>query len=62
MLGATLPATQPSAWAITEGKEPAAAGGVTEAWIEFETALLTTLYELKGHEEPAKGSRREARA
>ena len=79
MLGATLAATQPSAWTITEGEEPAAAGGVTEAWIEFETAvgrgrgqlrlrdgddgarawtLLTTLYELKGYEEPAKGSRR----
>ena len=89
MLGATLPTAQPSAWTITAGEEPAAAGGVTEAWIEFETAvgrgrghlrlrdgdgdgdssgsggggarawtLLTTLYELKGHEEPAKGSRR----
>ena len=52
---------------------PAEADGVTEAWVEFETAvgrgrapaarptarawtLLTTLYELKGHEEP-KGDR-----
>ena len=61
---------KPTGWHTTE--EPAEAGGVTEAWIEFETAvgrgkghlrlrgrrrakawtLLTTLYELKGHEEP----------
>jgi putative flavoprotein involved in K+ transport len=86
MLGATLSATQPSGWTITAGEEPTAADGVTEAWIEFETAvgrgrgqlrlrdgdaggdgdgdgaqawtLLTTLYELKGHEEPVKGNRR----
>jgi putative flavoprotein involved in K+ transport len=66
MLEATLPAVRPSGWRLTE--EPAEAGGVTEAWIEFETAagrgqgllrlrdgqawtLLTSLYELKGHEE-----------
>ncbi len=78
MLTATLPTTQPSNWRITEGEEPTSADGVTEAWIEFETAvgrgkgqlrlqgegeaakgwtLLTTLYELKGHEEP-KGATR----
>ena len=60
---------QPSGWKITGGEEPAEAGGITEAWIDFETAagrgrghlrlrdgrcwtLLTTLYELKGYEEP----------
>jgi putative flavoprotein involved in K+ transport len=67
LLEHTLAATRPTAWRTTE--EPAAAEGVTEAWLEFETAvgrgrghlrlrdgkawtLLTTLYELKGHEEP----------
>jgi putative flavoprotein involved in K+ transport len=78
MLTATLPTTQPTDWRIAEGEEPTSADGVTEAWIEFETAvgrgkgqlrlqgdgdaakgwtLLTTLYELKGHEEP-KGQTR----
>ena len=69
MLAANLDRVQPTGWQITEGEEPAAADGVTEAWIEFETAvgrgrghlrlrdglawtLLTTLYELKGYEEP----------
>src|SRR5918993_4343755 len=68
LLRGTLDSTDPSGWRTTE--EPTEAGGVTEAWIEFETAvgrgkghlrlrdgrawtLLTTLYELKGHEEPA---------
>ena len=67
LLRGTLDSTDPSGWRTTE--EPTEAGGVTEAWIEFETAvgrgkghlrlrdgkawtLLTTLYELKGHEEP----------
>ena len=67
LLDATLESTSPTGFTVTE---PATeAGGVTEAWIEFETAvgrgrghlrlkdegawtLLTTLYELKGHEEP----------
>ena len=74
MLGATLSRVQPGGWKITDGGEPAEAGGVTEAWIDFETSvgrgkgqlrlrdglcwtLLTTLYELKGYEEP-KGPRR----
>ncbi len=74
MLEATLGTTEPSGWKIADGEEPTAGGGVTEAWIEFETAvgrgrgqlrlkdgaawtLLTTLYELKGYEEP-KGSNR----
>ena len=68
MLGETLPGVQPGHWKITDGEEPAEAGGVVESWIDFETAagrgwghlrlrdgrcwtLLTTLYELKGHEE-----------
>ena len=38
MLDATLPSVQPGGWAITSGEEPASAGGVTEAWIDFETA------------------------
>src|SRR6185312_741700 len=74
MLSATLSQVQPSGWKVTDGEEPASLGGVTEAWIEFETAigrgkgqlrlkgdgddarawtLLTTMYELRGHEEPA---------
>jgi putative flavoprotein involved in K+ transport len=74
MLDATLSRVQPGGWQITDGEQPAGAGGVTEAWIDFETSvgrgkgqlrlrdgqcwtLLTTLYELKGHEEP-KGPRR----
>ena len=78
LLRGTLATTKPTGWHTTE--EPAEAGGVTEAWIEFETAvgrgkghlrlrgdgelkawtLLTTLYELKGHEEPAYGRRARA--
>jgi putative flavoprotein involved in K+ transport len=74
LLQATLPRIQPDAWRLTDGEEPSAADGLTEAWIDFETAagrgrgylrlrdglcwtLLTTLYELKGFEEP-KGPRR----
>ena len=68
MLGAQLAATKPSGWRIAEGETAAEDGGVTTAWIEFETAvargyglirimngkiwtLLTTMVELKGHEE-----------
>ena len=68
LLDRTLAHTKPRAWQTTE--EPAEAGGVTEAWIEFETeagrgnghlrlrdgkawTLLTSLSEIKGHEEPA---------
>ena len=69
MLDATLANVQPSGWTISE--PPTTADGVTDAWLEFETAvgrgkgylrlrddgkawtLLTTLAELKGHEEPA---------
>ena len=72
MLTANLDQADPSGFHTSE--EPTEADGVTEAWIEFETAtgrarghlrlkpegawtLLTTLYELKGFEEP-KGSQR----
>ena len=72
MLSAVLPNVQPAGWRVSE--EPTGAGGVTEAWIEFETAagrgrgllrllngqawtLLTTLYELTGHEEPSGRTR-----
>jgi putative flavoprotein involved in K+ transport len=73
MLGATLRNVRPSGWRI-EG-EATAAGGVTEGWFTFETAvargrghvrlvgdrsvtLLTTIAELKGHEE-RRGATRE---
>ena len=72
MLNATLDQADPSGFHTSEA--PTEADGVTEAWIEFETAtgrakghlrlkdegawtLLTTLYELKGFEEP-KGTQR----
>src|SRR5580658_1172319 len=38
MLAATLPPVQPAGWTITDGAEPAEAGGITEAWINFETS------------------------
>ncbi len=74
MLAATLPSARPSGWTL-EG-EATEAGGITDGWIRFETAvgrgeghlrlnaedkawtLLTTQYELKGHEE-RKGPTRE---
>ncbi|MCW3015624.1 MAG: putative flavin-containing monooxygenase [Solirubrobacterales bacterium] len=72
MLDHTLGHTKPRAWRLAE--PPAAASGVTEAWIEFETdvgrglghvrlkdgkawTLLTTLQQLKGHEEEVGASR-----
>ncbi|MGZ8718821.1 MAG: flavin-containing monooxygenase [Aeromicrobium sp.] len=72
MLNSQLDQADPSGFHTTE--TPTEADGVTEAWIEFETAagrgrgqlrlkdegawtLLTTLYELKGYEEP-KGTGR----
>jgi putative flavoprotein involved in K+ transport len=68
MLAHTLEHTKPTGWRVTE--EPTEAEGITEAWLQFETAagrgqavlrlkdgkawtLLTTLEELKGHEQPA---------
>ncbi|MBB2890431.1 flavin-containing monooxygenase [Flexivirga oryzae] len=76
LLQHTLDTTDPADWALSE--EPTEAGGVTECWITFETAvgrakghlrlkeedgetrawtLLTSLRELKGHEEN-QGTRR----
>ena len=71
MLRGTLDTADPTNWAVTE---ESTADGVSEAWLEFETAvgrgkghlrvrdgrawtLLTTLHELKGHEEPARDRR-----
>lgn len=68
MLRSQLATTQPAGWRIAEGETAAEDGGVTTAWIEFETGvargyglvrliggkiwtLLTTMVELKGHEE-----------
>lgn len=68
MLRSQLAATRPSGWKIAAGESAAEEGGVTTAWIEFETGvargyglvrlmggkiwtLLTTMVELKGHEE-----------
>ncbi len=39
MLDAILSRVQPGGWRITDGEEPAEAGGVTEAWIDFETSV-----------------------
>jgi putative flavoprotein involved in K+ transport len=69
MLTHQLNTTKPRGWKIAEGELPTEEGGVTTAWIEFETevargyglirlqegkifTLLTTMVELKGHEEP----------
>jgi putative flavoprotein involved in K+ transport len=73
MLSTTLPATQPTGWALRG--DASEANGVTEGWITFETGvargeghvrlnedgcwtLLTAMTELKGHEEK-KGPTRE---
>ena len=69
MLKHQLATTKPTGWKIAEGEIPSEDGGVTTAWIEFETdvargyglvrlkegkiwTLLTSMVELKGHEEP----------
>ncbi|MEM1352038.1 MAG: NAD(P)/FAD-dependent oxidoreductase [Pseudomonadota bacterium] len=69
MLEHQLATTKPSGWTLAKGEIPTEDGGVTTAWIEFETevargfglirlkdgliwTLLTTMVELKGHEEP----------
>jgi putative flavoprotein involved in K+ transport len=69
MLRATVDHVRPSGFTADPAEQVTEAGGVTEAWIRFETAagrghghlrlkgdqawtFLTTLYELKGHEEP----------
>ena len=69
MLASQLGTVQPSGWRIADGEVAAEDGGITTAWISFETAvsrgyglirlkdgliwtLLTSMVELKGHEEP----------
>ena len=70
LLVQTLPHVKPRNWQVAEGETATEAGGVSEAWISFETevargyglirlkdgliwTLLTTMVELKGHEEKA---------
>ena len=72
LLDHTLAQARPRGWHTVE--PPTEAGGVIDAWIEFETeagrgrghlrlrdgkawTILTTLYELKGHEEPTGANR-----
>ena len=72
LLRSALDSTDPSGFTASE--EPTEEGGITTAWIAFETAvgrgrgllrlrdgkaftLLTSLEELKGFEEPARGRR-----
>jgi len=74
MLTQRLAETKPYGWKVAEGETASEDGGVTTAWIEFETAvargyglirlregkiwtLLTTMVELKGHEESTGFSR-----
>ncbi|MGP3698181.1 NAD(P)-binding domain-containing protein [Rhodobacter sp. NSM] len=69
MLRHQLATTKPRGWDLAEHEIPSEEGGVTTAWITFETdlargyglmrlkdgkiwTLLTTMAELKGHEEP----------
>lgn len=70
MLEACLPTVRPTNFAVASGEAVTEGGGITEAWITFETqvargyghirlkdgriwTLLTTMAELKGHEEKA---------
>jgi putative flavoprotein involved in K+ transport len=69
MLSAQLASVQPWGWRISDGEVATEDGGITTAWISFETGvsrgyglirlrdgliwtLLTSMVELKGHEEP----------
>jgi len=69
MLNSQLGQAAPSGWHLAEGETVSEDGGITTAWIGFETAtgrgyglmrlrgdkiwtLLTSMVELKGHEEP----------
>ncbi|MFK7744723.1 MAG: NAD(P)/FAD-dependent oxidoreductase [Roseobacter sp.] len=69
MLETQLATVKPSHWKIADGEVATEDGGITTAWITFETevargyglirlkdgliwTLLTTMVELKGHEEP----------
>ncbi|RWE03724.1 NAD(P)/FAD-dependent oxidoreductase [Mesorhizobium sp.] len=70
MLQAMLADIKPTGWTVAEGEEATEDGGITTAWVTFETGvargfglvrfkgdliwtLLTTIAELKGHEEKA---------
>jgi len=70
MLGSQLSTVKPTGWALDEAETVTEEGGVTTAWVRFETevargyglmrlkddriwTLLTSMAELKGHEEPA---------
>ncbi|MDX8511599.1 NAD(P)/FAD-dependent oxidoreductase [Mesorhizobium captivum] len=70
MLQAMLADIKPTGWTVAEGEEATEDGGITTAWITFETGvargsglvrfkgdliwtLLTTIAELKAHEEKA---------
>jgi putative flavoprotein involved in K+ transport len=74
MLKSQLASASPSGWSIAEGETAAEDGGITTAWISFETGvargygllrlrdgkiwtLLTSMVELKGHEEPLGSER-----
>ncbi|TAN12574.1 MAG: NAD(P)/FAD-dependent oxidoreductase [Burkholderiaceae bacterium] len=74
MLKARLADVKPSGWKMPEDEVASSADGLTEGFIQFETAvargegyiklkdgkiwvLLTTMKELKGHEEPAGPTR-----
>ncbi len=69
MLSSQLESVAPSNWKIADGETATEDGGITTAWISFETGvsrgyglirlrdgliwtLLTSMVELKGHEEP----------
>ena len=69
-----LATTKPTGWKVADGEVPTEDGGVTTAWIAFETevargyglirlkdgliwTLLTTMVELKDHEEPRGNNR-----
>lgn len=69
MLTAQLAGTKPSDWKVADGEVATEEGGITTAWITFESdvargyglirlkdgliwTLLTSMTELKGHEEP----------
>ncbi|MEO1228720.1 MAG: NAD(P)/FAD-dependent oxidoreductase, partial [Myxococcota bacterium] len=74
MLSRQLAHVEPRDWRLDENEEVTEDGGITTAWIHFETnaargyglvrlregriwTLLTTMTELKGHEEPRGGAR-----
>ena len=52
MLKARLADTKPSNWKIAEGENASEADGVTESWIEFETAVARGFGHLRLKERP----------